>query len=76
MAVLGIYHFVSFTLGLKDVDCEDNQLCCFDGCINACYMAGRGNEKKLEYVFLLLLLLHLLLLLLAYISYKLITRYD
>ena len=51
LAVLGIYHFASFTLGLKDVDCEDNQLCCFDGCINACYMAGRGNEKKIEIFF-------------------------
>merc|ERR1711988_1401089 len=32
---------VCWSVGLKDVDCEDNQLCCFDGCINACYMAGR-----------------------------------
>ena len=49
---MGFYHFASFTLGLKDVDCEDNQLCCFDGSINACYMAGRGNEKKIEFAFI------------------------
>ena len=23
-----------------DVDCENNALCCFDGCINACYFDG------------------------------------
>ena len=43
--------FALFPVGLKDVDCEDNQLCCFDGCINACYMAGRGKKNKLENIF-------------------------
>merc|ERR1712095_240436 len=36
---------VCWSVGLKDVDCEDNQLCCFDGCINACYMAGRVQQQ-------------------------------
>merc|ERR1712110_85537 len=26
-----------WSVGLPDVDCVDNALCCFDGCVNACF---------------------------------------
>ena len=31
-----------WSVGQADVDCPDNALCCFDGCINACYFGDRG----------------------------------
>jgi len=29
-----------------DVDCENNALCCFDGCINACYFDGENPPPQ------------------------------
>jgi len=32
-----------WSVGLPDVDCVDNALCCFDGCVNACFNTDRGT---------------------------------
>ena len=31
-----------WSVDLPDVDCANNALCCFDGCVNACYFDGEN----------------------------------
>ena len=33
-----------WSVGQPDVDCLDNALCCFDGCVNVCQGAGEDNR--------------------------------
>ena len=35
-----------WSVNLPDVDCENNALCCFDGCVNACFYTDRGEQKS------------------------------
>jgi hypothetical protein len=32
-------------IGLPDVDCVDNALCCFDGCVNACFNTNMDTPE-------------------------------
>jgi len=34
--------------GVPDVDCPDFGLCCFDGCVNTCYVAPEETEEEEE----------------------------
>ena len=37
---------MSATAGVPDVDCPDFGLCCFDGCVNTCYVAPEQTEEE------------------------------
>ena len=39
---------MSATAGVPDVDCPDFGLCCFDGCVNTCYVAPEETEEEEE----------------------------
>ena len=39
-----------WSVNLPDVDCENNALCCFDGCVNACYNTGAGEYPKVIFL--------------------------
>lgn len=34
-----------WSVGQADVDCPNNALCCFDGCVNACYYGGSARPN-------------------------------
>jgi len=34
-----------WSVGLPDVDCVDNALCCFDGCVNACFNTNMDTPE-------------------------------
>ena len=38
---------IDFILGQADVDCPNNALCCFDGCVNVC--SGPAKTCRTEY---------------------------
>ncbi|TRY77419.1 hypothetical protein TCAL_12433 [Tigriopus californicus] len=35
-----------WSVGQADVDCPNSELCCFDGCRNACYFRGNENAPR------------------------------
>merc|ERR1711988_2046579 len=35
-----------WSVGLPDVDCVDNALCCFDGCVNACFNSNMDTPAE------------------------------
>ena len=36
-----------WSVGVRDLDCLDSALCCFDGCANVCL--GRGERELIRY---------------------------
>ena len=38
-----------WSVGQADVDCPNNELCCFDGCRNACYFGGECMKVDLPH---------------------------
>ena len=39
-----------WSVGVHDLDCQDNALCCFDGCVNVCMhqQHGKTNQATIE----------------------------
>lgn len=37
-----------WSVGQADVDCPNNALCCFDGCVNACYYGGSSRPAPAQ----------------------------